>query len=406
MSQGLKRTIGLPGLVFYGVGTMVGGGIYALLGKVAAEAQYFTPWAMLVAGLMAFFSAFSFAELSARYPKSGGPAFYMSQAFNSEKLGSVFGWLVIATGVVSSATLTVAVSGFLLDLADWPAWLSQLSVVICLCAVASWGIRQSVTTVAIITLIEVAGLILVIGVNFDSLTSTTVNYSNLIPPIEGVIWVGILAGSFLAFYAFIGFEDLVTLAEEVKGVKRNLPLSIIISMLITLLLYVLISLVAVTSTDLTAFSQSNTPIANLVSNATFLSPTVLIVISLLAGLNGALVQIVMSARILYSMGNNHQAPLIFGKVHPKTQTPVIASVMVAIIILSLAWLIDLATLARITSGIILFVFAGVNLALIKTKAQGNIPSDFSVPKIIPYCGLLISSASLLFALFSQVSASH
>ncbi|MBT4522491.1 MAG: amino acid permease [Halieaceae bacterium] len=406
MAQGLKRAIGLPGLIFYGVGTMVGGGIYALLGKVAAEAQLFTPWAILIAGLMALFSAFSFAELSARFPKSSGPAFYLSRAFDSQKVGALFGWLVIATGVVSSATLTVAVSGFLLDLAVWPAWIFQLTVVIGLCLIASWGVQQSVTIVAIIAVIEVAGLLLVIAVNLEGLTGATVGIGDIIPSVDSMTWVGIFAGSFLAFYAFIGFEDLVTLAEEVKGVKRNLPLGIIISMLITLLLYILISLVAITSTDMSVFSQSHTPMAILVSDAEFLSPTVLVVISLLAGLNGALVQIVMAARILYGMGGNRQALEIFSRVHPTTQTPVIASVAVSVIVLLLAWLIDLATLARITSGIILFVFAGVNLALIIIKKQDPDAATFTVPAIVPYCGLLISAASLLFAVLSQLVLNH
>ena len=109
----LRRSVGITGLIFYGTGTMVGGGIYALLGKVTSESGVYAPWSMLIAGLIAFLTALSFAELASRFPKSGGSAFYISQAFNNKWLGSLFGWMIIATGVVSAATLTVAASRFL-----------------------------------------------------------------------------------------------------------------------------------------------------------------------------------------------------------------------------------------------------------------------------------------------------
>ncbi len=406
MSTKLKRAISLPGLIFYGVGTMIGGGIYALLGKVTAEAGMLTPWAMLLAGIMALFSALTFAELSSRFPFSSGPAYYITQAWQNETLGRIFGWLVIATGVVSSATLTVAVSGFILDIILIPTWITQLLVIALLCIIACWGIQQSVVVVAIITLIEVAGLILVIMMNGDSILHPSIQFSDLMPAFDFTIWQGIIVGSFLAFYAFIGFEDLVTLAEEVKGAESNLPKGIIISMLITLLLYIAISYVAVVSTDLTAFSESHTPMASLIHQTTWISPMVLVFVSLLAGLNGALVQVVMASRVLFGMADNQQAPVFFAKIHPVTRTPIIASIAVAIIILLLAWLVDLTTLAKITSGIILLVFSGINLALFWIKRTQQQHTGFNVPIWIPVIGFLLSFSSLWFALFSQISASH
>ncbi len=406
MTGKLKRSVGLTGLIFYGVGTMVGGGIYALLGKVAGEAGIFTPWSMLVAGLMALFSALTFAELSARLPYSSGPAKYISEAFRSKKPGVIFGWLVIATGVVSAATLTVAMSGFFLDLIHLPTGLGKLIVACLLFTLASWGINQSVSTVAIITTIEVVGLLLVVIVNGDALMTANFEAKNYLPGLESTVWAGIIAGSFIAFYAFIGFEDMVTLAEEVKSSETTVPRAIIVSLLITLFLYILIALVAVLTSNLQEFTSSNTPMAHLVRNSNWLSPQVLVLISVLAGFNGALVQVIMASRVLFGMGQAAQAPALFAQVNKKTQTPVLASFLVAVVVFVLALLIDLTTLAKITSAIILIVFAGMNLSLLKIKRFRLDYHGFSVPYFVPVIGLILSLGSLLFALIETTGSVH
>jgi amino acid transporter len=396
MSLKLRRTIGLAGLIFYGVGTMVGGGIYALLGKVTGEAGIFSPWSLLIAGGLALFSALSFAELSSRFPFSGGPAKYITEAFHLRGLGRLFGWLVIITGVVSAATLTVAMSGFFVDLLDLPVNWGRLIVVLLLLGLACWGIKQSVIIVAIVTSIEVIGLLLVIGSNVDSFSSTNFIIINYLPSFDPLIWSGILSGSFVAFYAFIGFEDMVTLAEEVKDSESTLPKAIIISLAITLILYVVIAFVAVTSDNLSLFVESNTPMAYLVRDSSWLEPQILILISLLAGFNGALVQVIMSSRVLYGMSQDGQAPKIFSRIYPSTQTPVFASFFAAIIIYFLASLFDLIMLAKLTSGIILFVFAGMNLSLIKIKQGGIEHFGFSVNILVPIIGLFSTLGCLLF----------
>lgn len=398
MALKLRRTIGLAGLIFYGVGTMVGGGIYALLGKVTAEAGIFSPWALMLAGGLAIFSALTFAELSSRLPFSGGPAKYVTEAFHLRGLGTLFGWFVIATGVVSAATLTVAMSGFFVDLLELSAEWGRLVVVLLLLSLACWGIKQSVFIVAIVTSIEVFGLLLVIGINADSFSSTSFNITHYMPGFDPLIWSGILTGSFVAFYAFIGFEDMVTLAEEVKDSESTLPKAIIISLVITLLLYVVIALVAVTSANLSLFAESNTPMAYLVRDSSWLDPQILILISLLAGFNGALVQVIMASRVLYGMSKDGQAPDFFSRIYPKTQTPIYASVFTAFIVYFLASLFDLLILAKLTSGIILFVFAGMNLSLIRIKQQGVKHDGFRVNIIVPVIGLLASLGCLIFVL--------
>lgn len=412
MSTQLNRSVSLTGLVFYGIGTMVGGGIYALLGKVVGVAGLLAPWSMLIAGTMAVFSALTFAELSARMPSAGGPAKYISEAFNSNRLGSLIGWLVIVTGIVSAATLTVAMSGFFFDLMGLPMLLGKILSVTVLLLLACWGINQSVMAVAIITLVEVIGLVLVVLVNAEQFTQLQLDIAQFIPDTQTVVWSGIIAGSFIAFYAFIGFEDMVALAEEVKATQRNLPIAIIISVAVTLILYIAISFTAVISGDLEAFASSNTPMAHLVKSSGWLSPQVLVIISLLAGFNGALVQIIMASRILFGMSSEHQAPKYFKLINPKTQTPIRASLAIAIILLTLSLLVELLTLAKITSGIILIVFASMNLSLIKIKLNKNFVQNkpdycgFQVPVLVPTIGLVVSLASLIFATLATFQVSH
>lgn len=412
MSTKLRRSVSLTGLIFYGVGTMVGGGIYALLGKVAHEAGVFSPWAMLLAGVLAVFSALTFSELASRLPFSGGPAKYISEAFQHKTLGTIFGWLVIATGVVSAATLTVAMSGFFLDLLGLSVHWGKLIVVLLLLSLACWGIKQSVTAVAIVTSIEVIGLLLVVGINMDALANPDLVLASYIPSFDPLIWTGILTGGFIAFYAFIGFEDMVTLAEEVKGSERNVPKAIVISLLVTLLLYIMIAFVAVVSSDLSLFASSNTPMAYLVRESTWLNPQVLVIISLLAGFNGALVQVIMSSRVLYGMAADKQAPALFSKLNPTTQTPIVASLLTAAIVYSLSISLDLVVLAKLTSGIILFVFAAMNLSLIKIKLVNEkhgsfkVHKGFKVPLWVPIVGLIVSAGSLVFAIFNASIAGH
>ena len=246
----------------------------------------------------------------------------------------------------------------------------------------------------------------------DALANPDLVLASYIPSFDPLIWTGILTGGFIAFYAFIGFEDMVTLAEEVKGSERNVPKAIVISLLVTLLLYIMIAFVAVVSSDLSLFASSNTPMAYLVRESTWLNPQVLVIISLLAGFNGALVQVIMSSRVLYGMAADKQAPALFSKLNPTTQTPIVASLLTAAIVYSLSISLDLVVLAKLTSGIILFVFAAMNLSLIKIKLVNEkhgsfkVHKGFKVPLWVPIVGLIVSAGSLVFAIFNASIAGH
>ncbi len=386
----LRRSISLPMLIFYGVGTMVGGGFYALLGEVAGEAGMATPFALILSGLLALISATSFAELSSRYPVSAGEVRYVRMGFGRADLAALIGVLVILTGIVSAATLAVATIGFLRDLADINETIGIALLVVGMGAIAAWGVGKSVTLVAIITVIEVGALVVVAIMAGDSLKDIPERGGELFPGATTGAWTGVFAGGFLAFYAFIGFEDMVNMAEEVKRPRRNLPAAILVSVVITIVIYVVFSTVAVLSVPPAELSGTNTPVAEVAGGDGWFTNTGLVLVSMLAGINGGLVQIIMASRVSYGMAKRGQAPSWFGLVLPATRTPVFATGVMTVVVLVLALFIPLVTLAETTSTIILVVFAVVNLALWRIKLMDGTSDESQVrfPTVLPLLGFI------------------
>jgi len=402
----LRRIITLPQLVFYGVGTMVGGGFYALTGKVAAEAGMMAPVAFLVSGLLAAVNAFTFAELSSRMPVSASAAHYAQAAFGCKWFSGMIGWLVIATGVVSAGTLAVATVRFLGDLVMVPNALGIVVVVLALGLVAAWGIGESVWTVTVITFIEVSALIYVLFAAGGNLSALPERLPEMLPGLSSLAWIGILSGAFLAFYSFLGFEDMVTMAEEVKDVRRTLPIGILLSIVITVSLYVMVMTVAVLTVAPAELAAANTPFARVIGGTEGLVGKAMVVVSMLTGINGALVQIIMAARMAYGLAGTNAAPRLLGVVHPKTRTPLNATAFMSAIVLLLALFFPLVTLAKATSTIILFVFALLNVALVRIKLRGDVPPENAVtyPIGLPIAGFFACTGILVFSLWRVLAA--
>lgn len=387
---GLKRSISLTFIIFYGLGTMVGGGIYALVGKVSGISGMLAPFALLMAGIVAMISAFSFSELSARLPYSAGEAVYTQAAFNRKWLSGLVGWMVIATGVVSAATLSVATIGFLQDFVAVPELFAIAALVLVMGAIAAWGVGESVMLVAIITVIEVGALLFIIAISGNSLADLPARWPELIPSWSLADFQMIFFAGFIAFYAFIGFEDMVNMAEEVKDVRRNMPIAIITCMVVTTLIYMLVTLVAILKVPPEQLATANTPFALVVKEHGWVSTVGIGFVSIFTGINGALVQIIMASRVAYGLGKTGQAPPLFSFVHPERQTPLYATALMTAIVLVLALFFPLLTLAKATSTIILIIFALINLALWRIKGMENPPGgDMNlVPRWLPMLGFI------------------
>jgi APA family basic amino acid/polyamine antiporter len=392
----LRRSLSLPLITFYGIGTIVGAGIYVLIGEVAGLAGMYAPVAFLLAAFIAGFSAFSYAELSARHPRSAGEAVYVDEAFHRPLLSVLTGWAVVLVGVVSAATIANGFVGYLHLFVQVPGKLAISGLVIALGLLAIWGISESVWVAAVITVLELLGLLMVLVLAGDGLAALPQRWSELIPPSETPPWIGIVFGAFLAFYAFIGFEDMVNVAEEVKNPQRTLPLAIILALFITTAFYILIALTAVLGLSPDALSQSKAPLATLIEKVGGYSPVSIGLISLIAVVNGALIQIIMASRVVYGMARQQAAPATFAVVNPKTRTPIRATVLIMSAVLILALWLPLVRLATITSFITLMVFALINLSLwrLKTRAP-HPPGVLRNPLWVPITGFLLCAGFLL-----------
>ena len=392
MEEQLKRTLGLPLLTFYGLGTIVGAGIYVLIGEVAGVSGSLLPVAFVIAGVVAGLTGASYAELSARYPRAAGAALYVDAAFGNLYLSRLTGFGLLFTGVVSSATICKGFTGYLNLYVSVPEIVAIPLLCLGLFLVASWGIKESAWLITLITLLEVGGLLLVVYLAGSSERTT-----DSIPVHFGV--TGVLLGSFLAFYAFIGFEDMVNLAEEVKDPEVTLPRAILLSIAISIGLYVVVALAALLWSDLESISRSDSPLAVMVGD----SPTgvwVIGLISLVAVVNGALVQVIMAARVLYGMAMREMLPRFFARVNRMTQTPVLNTLLIVVVILCFALWLPMITLAKITSAVMLCIFALVNLSLIQVKRREHGEAPFVVPVAVPVAGSICCVSILLYQFFA------
>lgn len=395
----LKRSLSLPVISFYGIGTIIGAGIYVLIGKVGAAAGLSLPYAFLLAGVIAAFTALSYAELSSRFPISAGSAAYIWKAWRRPWPAQVVGTLVAITGVVSAATIANGFTGYLGLFIELPHALAITLLVALLTLIALWGINESALTVTLVTLIEVGGLLFVIYASRNAPPANEWVEIFALPEWDAL--PGLIIGSFLAFYAFIGFEDMVNTAEEVKNPRKSLPRAILIAITVSTALYMAVAALAVRTLPVSQLGQSDAPLASMVTQAGY-SPAFIGVISLFAVVNGALVQIIMASRLLYGMAVKNMAPQVFARLNARTQTPIVATLLIGAVILVFALWLPLATLAKITSFIMLLVFCLVNAALLTIKSRRERPETEVIcyPVWIPILGFLSCLALMIFAVAS------
>jgi len=399
----LKRRLSLPMITFFGLGNILGAGIYVLVGKVAGEAGYFAPLAFFIASVIAAISAFTYAELSARYPVSAGEAVYLNEGLNIRALTIGVGLLITMAGMVSTSTLAHGFAGYLSVFVELPKWLIITSVIVLLGGLAIWGIGVSVMVAAIFTVIEIIGLVIVVVLGSDYITTTELHLAENAFSLSTISWVGVFSAAFLAFYAYIGFEDMVNVAEEVKQPEKNMPRAIIIALVVSTLLYSLVSIVAILVIEPQQLSASNAPLADVYQKITNQKPVLLSVIGIFAVINGALIQIIMASRLLYGMSTNGWLPKFLSNVNPVTNTPIVATVIVVGLILTLSLLFQLVTLAKITSYIVLSVFALVNFSLIKIKSKNPRPENIRTYSLwIPVAGFITTVLFLVIEITNQL----
>lgn len=395
--RSLKRVLGLTLVVLYGLGVTIGAGIYVLIGATAGEAGLYAPISFFIAALVMAPTAASFAELSSRMPVSAGEAAYVREGLNSRMLALGVGLLVVTAGVVSAAAVAIGAAGYIGVFIEAPAWLIVMAVVLAMGMVAAWGILESVLLAGLLTLIEIGGLVLIVVVGIENDPSILTRAGELVPDsFDPVIWSGIFSAGLLAFFAFIGFEDLVNIAEEVKNPLKVLPWAIFLTLLLSTLIYIAVASVAVLSVPLDGLAASKAPLGYVYERVTGGSPLVISAIAIVATLNGIIVQMIMASRVLYGLSAQGDLPGFLAQVSAATRTPLIATGLVVAIVLVLSLAFPIGGLAEMTSRVTLTIFFLVNLALLKLKLREDSAPEsvFTVGLWVPVTGLLASSLLL------------
>ncbi|MGR3803663.1 APC family permease [Marinibacterium profundimaris] len=394
MTESLKRRIGPGLLIAYGVGVMVGAGIYVLTGAVAGVAGVWAPVSFLLAAMVAAPTALAYAEFSTRFPEAAGEAAFVGAGLNSRTLAVIVGLAIVAGGSLSAGAVLRGGVGYLVHAVSVPEWAAILVLGVLLIAVAAVGVLESLSVAALFTAVELAGLGLVIWAGL----SAPATPEALAPAPLHVAGVGF--GAVLAFFAFIGFEDIVNMAEEVRKPNRTLPLAILAALAITTAIYAAVAWAATRAVPPALLAQSGSPLALVWQAARGGDAGFLSAIAVFAAMNGILAQIVMAARVLFGLGARSRVLAIFHHAHPRFGTPLLATLLVGVAVIALALGGEVATLAELTSSLLLTIFILVNLSLIvlKLRAPDAPRAAFHVPLAVPVLGLCLSAGALLMSI--------
>lgn len=395
----LRRRLGLPLLVLYGTGITIGAGIYVLIGAVAGHAGVYAPWSFLLAAVVMALTVASYAELSTRFPVSAGEAAYVRAAFQSRLLSTLTGLLTILVGVVSSSAVALGSAGYIQQFVDLPQSLIVMVIVVVLGAVAAWGILESVLLASLFTLIEVGGLLAIVAAAVHADLPIASAFAQP-PPFEVGAVSGIAFASLLAFFAFIGFEDLANVVEEAKVPHRDIPRAMVLTLLVSTILYVVVAAIAISAVSVERLSSSPAPLSLVFREVAGVNPATISAIAIVATLNTILAQMTMAARVIYGMARQGDLPSITGRVHPQTATPLFATALVVALVIGLAMAVPFERLAESTSLATLVVFALVNLALLRLRYRRmqSHGQHVSIPIWVPAAGFATCMAMIASAL--------
>jgi basic amino acid/polyamine antiporter, APA family len=395
----LRRALTLTHIVLYGLGVTIGAGIYVLIGAAAARAGMHAPVAFVLAAVLMALTASSFAELGGRIPLAAGEAAYAREAFGSDRVATAVGLLVVAIAIVSAAAISVGSAGYLGVFLPLPQPVLIAGVVLAMGGIAAVGIRESVSFAGAMTVIEVGGLLMLILAGLASGRDLITRLPEVAPPLgDARVLAGIMSAALLAVFAFVGFESVVNLAEEVHDPRRVVPRATFWTLGLTTLLYVLVVWVALVAVPPAELARSDAPLALVFQRLTGGSPWIMSVIAIVATLNGIIVQVIMASRVLYGLGKQGSLPAALMRVNAVTRTPVNATVLTATLILALALTLPLGHLADLTSRITLLMFAIINLALVRIKLRdgGHEPPRraYVAPLWVPCAGFASCMALL------------
>jgi len=423
----LHRELTLWDATFYGVGIILGAGIYALIGTGAGIAGNMLWLSFIIAALIASFTGLSYAELSSMYPREAAEFVYTKKAFGRNMLAFLVEWVMIFAAIISVATVAFGFAGYFTHLFGVMIFAAIISVatvafgfagyfthlfggdimwtatmlVIALSVLNFIGIKESARFNTIATLIEAGGLVLVVIVGLFFIGNTNVDYFEL--P-TGVGFHGILMATALIFFAYIGFEDVANIAEEVKNPARIVPKALVLALAISTVLYILVAIAAIGITGWEKLSASKAPLTDVVTHAIPQASLLMSVIALFATSNTVLIMLIVCSRMLYGMSSQHSLPKALSKIHPKHGTPYVSVAVVGL--LSIGSLIlgkNIKTVALLTDLGIFIAYFFVNLSLLvlryrvkDSKRPFKVPGNIGKFSVLAFLGVVTCGLMLFY----------
>lgn len=393
----LKRSLSFWHALLYGLGITIGAGIYVLIGPIGKIAGMAAPAAFVLAAALMSLSALSFAELATRMPVAAGEAAYVAEGLRSRVAGTGIGLLVVAIAISTSATISLGSAQYIGVFLAWPEPAVVTLVVLAMGAIAAWGIVESITFAGLMTIIETGGLVLIVVLGFATEPGAVGRVPEMFTGLtHAATMQAMMAAGLLAVFAFIGFEGIVNVAEEMKNPARDLPLAILSTLAITTLIYVAVVWIALVTIGQEALGKTDAPLAAVFVHLTGWPPTTMAAIAIVATLNGIIASIILASRVAYGMAKRGDIASVLARVNPITRTPLVATAIATALVLGLALAVPLTGLAEWSSRLTLIMFATVNAALIAIKARETAPPAgvFATSRWVPVAGLLATTAFL------------
>jgi amino acid transporter len=391
---GLKRVLGPRLLILFVIGDILGTGIYATTGKVAGKVGG-ALWLPFVIGfVVAILTAASYVELVGKYPKAAGAALYTQKAFKLPFLTFIVAFMVMCSGLSSASAAARAFSGDYLDeLTDGalPPTLVAITFIVLLAALNLRGVSESVKTNVVLTLVELTGLVIILAIGAWAVLDGGGEPSRLTEfEASGTgyaLLTSVLGATALGFFAFVGFEDSVNMAEETKNPTRTFPRAIFIGVAVTGTIYVLVALVSSLLVDARALEGSSGPLLEVVKAGGVDFPHKLFaLIALFAVTNSALINIMMASRLCYGMANERILPRAMARVLPRRRTPVAGIVFVTLLAIGLVSTGEIEGLGDTTAFLLLCVFAVVNITVLVLRRDPVDHAHFRTPTVLPVLG--------------------
>ncbi|MCX4969788.1 APC family permease [Streptomyces sp. NBC_00654] len=389
----LKRAIGPRLLILFVIGDILGTGIYATTGKVAGKVGGALWLPFLIGFVVAILTAASYVELVGKYPKAAGAALYTQKAFKVPFLTFVVAFMVMCSGLSSASAAARAFSGDYLGefTSAVPPTLVAILFILILAALNLRGVAESVKANVVLTVVEVTGLLVILAIGAYAVLNGDGEPARLTEfEASGTgyaLITGVLGATALGFFAFVGFEDSVNMAEETQDPVRTFPRAIFIGVAVTGTVYVLVALVSSLLVDHRTLEKSSGPLLEVVkAGGVDFPPRLFALIALFAVTNSALINIMMASRLCYGMANERVLPRALGRVLPGRRTPWVGIALVSLLAVGLVSTGEIEGLGDTTSFLLLCVFAVVNIAVLVLRGDRVEHRHFRTPTALPVLG--------------------